>query len=402
MGKSVCTLGVPCVKGQIKPRSWTDVMTWGGPLTSTVWLFFLVPPVVTLVQSHLYGWHTFIMLSLVLAIAGLYLWLVFRDTYSGARSADASHVRRSLITLLVMGGLSVAGPLIGGSDWLAFMIYTSAAAGSKLPSRLAYRAIGALVILTFLVSLAIRSPWLYIGQSVILVGVIGLITAGIVMLVSTIRELELAREERARLAVAEERLRLARDLHDLLGHSLSLIAVKSELAKHLVTHDADKARQEIEDIERVSRDALVDVRSTVSGYRQRTKAEELASATDMLTAADIDFQIHDSVDTIPPDVEHVLAWTIREGVTNVIRHSRASRCSISIKWISDQVQCEVRNDSRASSEETAHDTTHTPGNGLTGLSERVCDCAGKMDACRLSNGGFVLAVTLPIRQQNIS
>lgn len=374
-------------------------MAWGGPLTSTVWLFFLVPPIIKLVHTRPLGWHTLVMLALAFTVAILFLKLTLKDPYSRL-NPNHPDVRRSLPMLLVMAVLSVLGPLIGGADWLGFMIYTSAAAGLRLPSKVGLWMIAALLVLTVFVNVSIGSSWQYLGQSVILVGAIGLLTSGIVMLVDTIHELERAREELARLAVAEERLRLARDLHDLLGHSLSLIAVKSELAKHLVKRDVDKTLTEIEDIERVSRDALADVRSAVSGYRQLSRVRELSSAKELLTAASITLEIRDGVDNVPADIESVLAWTIREGVTNVIRHGQAGRCCIAIEWADGGVHCEVQNDARTPSTRAMHGEPVTAGNGLTGLAERVHGCSGQMQTTNLSGGGFLLAVTLPIRQPN--
>ncbi len=145
-------------------------------------------------------------------------------------------------------------------------------------------------------------------------------------LIRTNAELRFAREENARLAVSEERLRFARDLHDLLGHSLSLIALKSELAGRLIDVDPARARSEVHDIEQVTRDALREVREAVSGYRQPALDAELNGAQAALRAAGIECTIARHVDHLPSTIEATLGWTVREGVTNVIRHSAAQRC----------------------------------------------------------------------------
>ena len=144
------------------------------------------------------------------------------------------------------------------------------------------------------------------------------------------QELQAARRELARLAVAEERARIARDLHDTLGHSLSVIALKSELARRVLPDDPERAAAEIGDVERVAREALASVRDTVSGYRQPTLAMELAGAREALTAAGIDGDVEPAPDGLPREVDAVLGWAVREGVTNVLRHSDAARAHIRV------------------------------------------------------------------------
>ena len=144
------------------------------------------------------------------------------------------------------------------------------------------------------------------------------------------RELQAARRELADLAVAEERARIARDLHDTLGHSLSVIALKSELARRVLPDDPARAAAEIGDVERVAREALASVRDTVSGYRQPTLAMELAGARAALTAAGIDGDVEPAPEGLPREVDAVLGWAVREGVTNVLRHSDAARARIRV------------------------------------------------------------------------
>ena len=135
--------------------------------------------------------------------------------------------------------------------------------------------------------------------------------------------------ELARVAVAEERLRIARDLHDLLGHSLSLITLKAELTRRLLDTDTPRARAEIGELETVARQSLSDVREAVAGYRQPDLAAELAAARGLLTTAGIACQVTSPpVILLPGDVDAAAAWTIREGVTNVVRHSNATALMI--------------------------------------------------------------------------
>ena len=130
-----------------------------------------------------------------------------------------------------------------------------------------------------------------------------------------------AHEENADLLVENERTRFARDLHDILGHSLTVITVKAELASRLIDVDPDRAKAELADLERLSRDALADVRRAVEGYRELTLPGELARARTALAAAEIRADLPNTTDDVPTDLRELFAWTVREGVTNVIRHA---------------------------------------------------------------------------------
>jgi two-component system sensor histidine kinase DesK len=214
---------------------------------------------------------------------------------------------------------------------------------------------------------------------------------------SLIRQLRVAREEIARLAVAEERLRFARDLHDLLGHSLSLIALKSELAGRLVGKAPDRAAAEMRDVETVARNALQEVRAAVAGYRQPTLASELRSAEEILTAAGISFRMEGVIDSPPPALEGVLSWTVREGVTNVIRHSRARCCTIRLSQDGALLGIEVCDDGRG----VAPNASAMPaasGSGLAGLAERVAAFGGHFSVGPSPSGGFRLSVQVPIER----
>ena len=161
-----------------------------------------------------------------------------------------------------------------------------------------------------------------LGIGVLFVALGGVIRANI--------ELREARAELAELAVAEERLRFARDLHDLLGQSLSLIALKAQLAGRLLPDRPEEASKHITDLQDVSREALREVREAVAGYRSPTLSGELAGARMALEAAGIEARFDHPEVSLPPAVEAVLAWTVREGATNVIRHSGAQHATIRI------------------------------------------------------------------------
>jgi two-component system sensor histidine kinase DesK len=148
--------------------------------------------------------------------------------------------------------------------------------------------------------------------------------------IESFRRLKQAQGEIARLAVIAERGRFSRDMHDVLGHSLTVVTVKSELARRLVTLDPEKAEAEIADIERLSRSALADLRAAVAGYREMSLSTELAAAQAGLAAADIQAHLPRNGEDVDPELRELFGWVLREGVTNVIRHSGSRNCWVSI------------------------------------------------------------------------
>jgi two-component system sensor histidine kinase DesK len=226
-----------------------------------------------------------------------------------------------------------------------------------------------LTLLTLFASVGISgsiaaADWLHILPLILLVRGLGLDMIGIARLSSALGEYHAALAELARMAVTKERQRLARDLHDLLGHTLALIILKSDLAGRLVEQEPSQAAQEIREIEQIARQSLREVRLAVAGYRQPRLASELDGARQLLEAAGIACHIEDAAGTLPPAAEAVLAWTVREGVTNVIRHGRAHYCTIRVTGGTGNVQAEVINDGDHRRQQAT--TVHEAGNGLAG------------------------------------
>ena len=205
-----------------------------------------------------------------------------------------------------------------------------------------------------------------------------------------VAELQETRRELARLAVVEERNRIARDLHDLVGHSLSVVAVKTELARRLVTVAPERAETELDDIESVVRRALAEVRQAVTNYRQPTLAAEIAGAVSAARSAQIQCTV-DIPDTweLPVPVEGLLAWTVRESVTNVLRHSGAAHCWVTLDLTERAVSVEIRDDGRGPA-------GGGPGNGITGLSERTAALGGQIQVGEPTEGGFRIRVRVPL------
>jgi two-component system, NarL family, sensor histidine kinase DesK len=177
-------------------------------------------------------------------------------------------------------------------------------------------------------------------------------------------ELKLSHDEIRRLAALAERERIGRDLHDLLGHTLSLITLKSELAARLFDRDPLAARREIVDVERVARDALGQVRRAVAGIRAAGLAAELASAHLMLESGGVKLDYETPKESaLPPDIETIFALTIREAVTNIQRHARATHARVSLAVVAHEARLVVEDDGCGGA--------IAPGNGLTGMRERL-------------------------------
>jgi two-component system, NarL family, sensor histidine kinase DesK len=195
------------------------------------------------------------------------------------------------------------------------------------------------------------------------------------------RKLRDAQATIASLAAAEERARLARDLHDVLGHSLTVVAVKSELAGRLVERDPKRAIAEIADIEGLARTALADLRAAVSSYRDMNLDSELNAARTALDAAGIRAHLPEDASGVDEDLRPLFGWVLREGVTNVIRHAQATEC-----WVNLQPKSlSVRDDGRGVPGDGA-------GNGLKGLTERASEAGAQLTAVGGESGGFVLTV----------
>ncbi|SDK88975.1 two-component system, NarL family, sensor histidine kinase DesK [Nonomuraea maritima] len=200
----------------------------------------------------------------------------------------------------------------------------------------------------------------------------------------TIRDAHDGKEAKARLAVAEERLRFARDLHDLLGHSLSVISLKSELAAKLSTKDAARAEAEMAQVRHLSAAALSEVQVAVDGYRTLDLDDELAGVRAALEAAGTRCVVEIRADELSPAARTLLAWAVREGATNVLKHSTATRCAITI----DGGVLEMRNDG-------VRESGSGPGNGLRGLSERLVTAGGSFSAGATNTGEFLLRAAVP-------
>ncbi|CAN5530779.1 sensor histidine kinase [soil metagenome] len=226
------------------------------------------------------------------------------------------------------------------------------------------------------------------------VGIVALAMFAFFGIVRTNEALQDARAEVARLAAEGERTRIARDLHDLLGHSLTTITVKASLAHRLSELDPARAAAEIAEVEALARATLTDVRAAVAGYREVTLGNELAAAREVLRAAGITAQIPSAIDSVPSTDSELFAWVVREGVTNVVRHSRASTCEIRLA----ERSIEILDDGIGRAAGSSVRTPGQGGSGLLGLGERVAAADGQLVAgAREQQPGWRILVELGTR-----
>src|SRR5260221_9302341 len=366
------------------------------------WLVCLIFPLAALVRNPLPVWHLALGGVALVGFAASYTWLMWPHPASqGARLRARSRI--SFLLFVALSVLVLVFSVLDNPAWLWLLIGVSAIAGLLLPLRSAFAAVVLFTLFPLFLMLKIHGGfagvdlWWLIALMLLVRG-LGLDMIGVARMGSAIRELQIARRELARLAVIEERERLSRDLHDLLGQTLSMITLKSELARHLVTEEPERCARELSEIERVSRQMLREVREAVAGYRQPSLSSELEGARQLLEAAGIDYQIEPITLILPPETSAVLAWTVREGVTNVIRHSRPRHCEITPIQGNGTVGAEVIND--GGREAYAESPSERPGLGLAGLRERVSALGGRMEAGPLTLSGkeyFRVRVELPMQ-----
>ncbi|WP_160506962.1 histidine kinase [Streptomyces sp. BA2] len=214
----------------------------------------------------------------------------------------------------------------------------------------------------------------YMCQSTLLTG---LVIYGLSRLSSLVDEVYAARAEIARMAVAGERLRLARDLHDLLGYSISAIVLKSELLQRLIRAQHPRADQEVEEVLAISRQALSDVRRVARSYRDMSLVSEVSSAQSVLDAAEVEVEVvlAPAIEEISSHAGTALATVLREGVTNLLRHSKASRCGITAVVDDGTARLTLINDGVV---DDYHDPSPDSGNGLGNLKQRLDEIGGRL------------------------
>ena len=340
----------------------------------------------------------------LVAFNSLYIAVVFR-----AFSKEAREARSTRVMLIALGVVTCTLAIVYGGSWLLFFPLLGLATGAIVRGPWLGRVAVGLTLLSG-VTAAVRDGW---GAVNVAYGTFlsTMVTAAILSLSEAVRELRAAREELARRAVEEERLRFSRDLHDLLGHTLSVIVVKSEAVRRLIHRDLDAALVQVGDIESVGRQALTEIREAVTGYREGSLATELDRARSALQAAGIEPVVRQSGPPLAAQTEALLGWVIREAVTNAVRHSGATRCEITVDGSSERVHARIA--------DNGHGVTSAPppplpgigsggsgGTGLKGLAERLAAASGSLEAGpgpgpgpgagAGARSGFVVTAELPV------
>jgi two-component system sensor histidine kinase DesK len=329
--------------------------------------------------------------ALLLLFAWAYLFLVPLGWW-GMRGAKYNY---AIVSILL--ALTLASTAVIGANGLMALIFVAAAAIIMLPGRVAITGVVVFAVASSVVPQYI-GPWHLhdlqwtTGASIAFASIA---VFGFSRLIRANHELAAAREQVATVAAERERMRIARDLHDLLGHSLTTVTVKAALAARLFDQDPARARTEIAEVELLARESLADVRAAVAGFREVRLATELATAREVLEAAGIEAQLPGAVDGLSAELGGLYGWVVREGVTNVVRHSRASRVWITLDAAGIEIVDDGSGGARKASEAAA---TQPAGHGLEGLAERVVALGGKLVAGPVQeNGtaGFRLRVDVP-------
>ncbi len=324
-----------------------------------------------------------------------YLWLVYlsfffiRYFFVVPTAGEVVAIIATLVVFLVLyfNGYwkrgwalvpNIAGIALIGTVWAAtnegagvFFIYAASFAGWIGPPSRAAFAVGIVLSWAGITAGLVQPhptfwvPALLFGS---LIGMVNIYYAGQQRKSAALR---LSQEEVRTLAQVAERERISRDLHDLLGHTLSVIALKAELAGKLIDRDPGRAAEEIREVERVSRSALAQVRDAVTGFRQRGLAGELEHARVALKAAAVELTVDGEPPRMPPELEAVVALVLREAVTNVIRHAQANHCRILLRAEAGELMLEVKDDGRGAPQAT--------GGGIDGMRTRIAEVGGRFE-----------------------
>ncbi|MGN9838543.1 sensor histidine kinase [Nonomuraea sp. H19] len=378
-------------------------LTWKMLLTNFIamWFCLVLGSVVGIGEGKLSWWR--LVLALIAAVS--FTWLCIRMI---SAVLDRRYPARQLA---VAAALALIGAGLGGAEpfgWGWLLMGWLSIATLDVPRRTALIQ----TIATFVAAVALGMLGVATGTSVMVIDVTGVqamiyysILYGLwsailppsgrmwVWIWTLAVQAHEGREAHTRLAVAEERLRLARDLHDLVGHQLSAIAVKTELSVRLSDVDPAAAKAEMAEVNTLTRTALRELRQAVRGYRELDLTAELNSVKGVLEAAGVRCEVHLPYRDLPDEVAPVFAYAVREAVTNVLKHSTATLCDITIRFTDQEAELRVRNDG------VARRQAADLGSGLAGLAERMAAVGGKLTALPTGDGEFLLnaVVSLPLR-----
>jgi two-component system sensor histidine kinase DesK len=386
-----------------------------GWMFAAIWLVYLAQPASKLWSDPNLA-HRYVGLADLTAFAVVFIATFAAVRFLRLRENRVLSRRIGVAAMVAQATFVAIGYVVIGSSAGSLLIYVAVMAVFLLPTRAGWAMVAACIAASQIVPWQVHD-WTTDGSLAFQIFVSALAAWGVGQVIQRNAELVAARNEITRLALADQRNQFGRDLHDILGHSLTVVAVKAELAGRLASLDPQRAETEIADVERIARQALADVRAAAAGYREITLAGELASAQTALAAAGIEADLPDQeMSQIPRPQQELFGWTIREGVTNVVRHSGATRCRIQVSPSEVEISDDgcgppvpagsARADSLASAAGAAgwvpddlqrlgSGCGTTSGHGLSGLRERAADAGATLSVGRSATGGFALRVRLP-------
>ena len=343
--------------------------------TPYAWLIYILPFALTPLYRSRFnnpaGWALFTIATLVAAV------LYFRSYWARGREL--------MLLTAAMTAMGIAfWPISQGAG--ALFIYAAGMVGYLEPARFAVLGVTLVSMITVAEAWLLQRDWFASSWPIVFTVLIGAINIHFSQVNRSNTRLRLAQEEIEHLAKVAERERIARDLHDLLGHTLSLIILKSELAVKLSDRDPERAREEIRDVERISREALAEVRAAVAGYRSGGVETEAQHARAALASAGVALECELPRKPLPASHEAVLALALREAVTNIVRHSGARNAKVRLSVTDDRCVLTVSDDGRGGNQPF--------GSGLSGMRERVEVLGGSM--IRDGRHGTTLTVALPL------
>lgn len=342
---------------------------FAGYAMSLIWIGFLIFPIMQILDSEATtstkAWH----LTIIATFVAVYVWGMI---HALSRPEPFSDTLRPLSAVLVVvaAGIVLVAMLAGVPSGITLMIYLVALVVVALPPRIGYP-LGAVTIAVFLTYSAIAYGAQAIALAIITVSVYVSVVGSSYHTRQANREITVGKRE----AVVDERERVARDVHDGLGHTLTVISLKSDLAAKLIDRDPERAKEEIAQVNDLSRQAIAEVRATVSGLSTRQLSTELAAAEDLAHEIGLDFQVAGEPEDVDPRHRILFGWVLREAMTNVIRHARAS--SVRVEMGDSHI--------RMCDDGVGFDSDTVAGHGLSGLRQRVEDAGGTMTVA--SSGG---------------
>jgi two-component system, NarL family, sensor histidine kinase DesK len=295
---------------------------------------------------------------------------------------------RRLWSLWIIAAMAALGVGFGPSNvgGVVFIVYAATLVPFAADSWLAAKVIVALVAVAALEAVLLHLGAWFLAVGTVLPVALGSVNIHFAQRNRANRQLRMAQDEIEHLARVAERERIARDLHDVLGHTLSVVILKSELASKLMAHDPERAGNEIRDVEQIAREALAEVRNAIGGYRAGGLEEELARAAATLKTAGVACDCQSVHMSLAPSQETVLALAVREAVTNVVRHAHAKQCRLRLEPVDGNCLLEIQDDGRGGSQ--------SEGNGVRGMRERVEALGGSLR--RETGAGTRLTILLPL------